>query len=92
MWGDNEEERTMANDPLAEASRQLTVALKGARCRLLSLLLGGLALFPTQTMADEIPFFVNNQVFADVCLLCQGPWFRQSSDSGQEISANAGRT
>ena len=80
----------MANDPLAEVSRQLTVALKGARCRLLSLLLGGLALVPTQTMADEIPFFVKNQVFADVCLLCQGPWFRLSSIV-EQISANAGR-
>ena len=61
MWGDNEEERTMANDPLAEASRQLTAALKGARCRLLSLLLGALALLPTQAIADEIPFFVTKR-------------------------------
>ena len=60
MWGDSEEERTMANDPLAEASRQMTAALKGARCRLLSLLLGALALLPTQAKADEIPFFVTS--------------------------------
>jgi hypothetical protein len=81
----------MANDRLAEASRQLPAALKGARCRLLSLMPGALALLPPPAMADEIPFFVNNQAFQDVCLIYTGPWFRQSSDNGQEILANAGR-
>ena len=61
MWGDNEEERTMANDPPAEASRQLTAALKGARGRLLSLLLGALALLPPPAIADEIPFLVTQR-------------------------------
>ena len=60
----------MANDPLAEAPWQSTAALKGARGRVMSLLLGGLILVPTQAMAEEIPFLVPDRVRGPTFAYC----------------------
>ena len=68
----------MENSSVARASRQLAATLNRPRCRLRSLLLGGLILVPTQAMADEIPFFATNNTDAGMCIACNGPWARSS--------------
>ncbi|MFZ1428533.1 MAG: hypothetical protein WAS21_17375 [Geminicoccaceae bacterium] len=71
----------MSRNAVFERSRR-------ARCALL--LLGGLALLAPPAVADEIPFYITNELggsmFPDgTAIVCGGPWLRRTANCGTPI-------